>query len=313
MALLIDKLRTGKFTVPFTDRTETVEIRRATAALLNHPGVIVVDGTNVAEWFYNGNDQEFWNYRTDFPNLAPPWRAFWIECRRPVTDGELPDRWGVMFSATRQDDGGWVLHATGYMQVGGLITGPLFDLIAEIDDEGKWVDHIETLGQVDVVKPTGDGGWLLEDGTLRTRWGIVVPTPADSDPESETIKSYIHAVNSLLLAPLMTISFAHCRNVEHTTVQPPKKLSKAHERRHGTPLVRHRVLQIGGQSRRVDAQAQSSGVGRIEALHIVKGHFKHYTEEAPLMGRHVGTYWWADHVRGDAAAGEVVKDYEVQP
>ena len=48
-----------------------------------------------------------------------------------------------------------------------------------------------------------------------------------------------------------------------------------------------------------------------QPLHKVRGHFKTYTAEAPLLGRHTGTYWWGHQVRGSREHGEVVSDYRL--
>lgn len=46
--------------------------------------------------------------------------------------------------------------------------------------------------------------------------------------------------------------------------------------------------------------------------HLVRGHFKHYTAEAPLFGKYTGTYYWPPHVRGNIENGAVVKDYYLE-
>ena len=46
---------------------------------------------------------------------------------------------------------------------------------------------------------------------------------------------------------------------------------------------------------------RSRGLGDVykrQALHICRGHFKTFTDIAPLFGKLRGTYWWADHIRG---------------
>jgi hypothetical protein len=37
----------------------------------------------VAAYYYLGTDQEYWSLTRDFPNLAPPFESFFIECRAP--------------------------------------------------------------------------------------------------------------------------------------------------------------------------------------------------------------------------------------
>ncbi|WP_225050582.1 hypothetical protein, partial [Enterococcus casseliflavus] len=56
---------------------------------------------------------------------------------------------------------------------------------------------------------------------------------------------------------------------------------------------------------------RDSGTNCGKSLHTVRGHFKIFTEDKPLLGKHVGTYWWGWQVRGSKEVGEVVSDYKV--
>lgn len=115
---------------------------------------------------------------------------------------------------------------------------------------------------------------------------------------------------------LLAHSLLNCKNVEVESNAPPAKLSKRHQRKHGKPLVTFKTLKVnpmggrrssgGGGGKSVDI-----GGGHV-SLHIVRGHFKTYTAERPLLGKHTGTYWWSANVRGSADAGVVVKNYEVE-
>ena len=42
-----------------------------------------------------------------------------------------------------------------------------------------------------------------------------------------------------------------------------------------------------------------------------RGHFKTYTDAAPLFGQFVGTYWWEQSIAGKKSNRVVVKDYEM--
>jgi hypothetical protein len=68
---------------------------------------MVIDATNVSDYYFQGTDQETWNLGTDFPNVAPPFETFYLEFRAPhemvsrdlgITPWpkELPIRWGVL-------------------------------------------------------------------------------------------------------------------------------------------------------------------------------------------------------------------------
>src|SRR5215831_13698249 len=44
--------------------------------------VVLID--NVADWYYS-SEQEFWDLRKDFPNVAPPFATAWYEHKMPRT------------------------------------------------------------------------------------------------------------------------------------------------------------------------------------------------------------------------------------
>ena len=49
----------------------------------------------------------------------------------------------------------------------------------------------------------------------------------------------------------------------------------------------------------------------LQRVHLCRGHFKEYTNENPLFGKHVGRFWWQPMVRGDKKRGVLNKDYDV--
>jgi hypothetical protein len=57
----------------------------------------VIDATPVSDYFYEGTDQEYWDLRTDFPNIAPPYEQFFLEFKAPakIVSQEFGERlWG---------------------------------------------------------------------------------------------------------------------------------------------------------------------------------------------------------------------------
>jgi hypothetical protein len=46
-------------------------------------------------------------------------------------------------------------------------------------------------------------------------------------------------------------------------------------------------------------------------LHLVRGHFKHYSDEAPLFGKYTGWWWWTPQLRGSVHHGIVDKNYRI--
>lgn len=106
------------------------------------------------------------------------------------------------------------------------------------------------------------------------------------------------------------LGLINCRNVETREAGRINLRRSGAQKRRGEPATSIRYSTIilpGGGS-----QSDGHGGHRATALHRVRGHFKTFTAEKPLMGQHVGTYWWGWNVRGNATNGVVVSDYELK-
>lgn len=243
------------------------EIRRA----LDRVPVISAD--NVAEYLYANGIHKM--EVGEFPALAPPFPAFWVEVRKTpelVRKKMGGFRWGALFRATELDEGGWRMTAHHILAAGDQIMALDKPTVVLVDAAGTPVSWERTQGLGDPDNP--DEGFEF--------------------------------VSPLLMA----VAFMNCANVEHYEVEPPRALSKKREQKHGKPLVRYRVIEISPKTR---AQATDGiGTGEHRALHICRGHFARYTESAPLFGHFVGTVWKPAHVRGRASQGVVKKDYKVK-
>lgn len=111
---------------------------------------------------------------------------------------------------------------------------------------------------------------------------------------------------------LLSVSFMHCKNVVLSPVEPPRKSSLKHERKHGSPLSRYHILEIEPMKTVLKTEGRVEEVGLKRALHIARGHFRTYSEEKPLFGKFAGTVWIAQHARGSRDRGEVAKDYAIK-
>lgn len=177
---------------------------------------------------------------------------------------------------------------------------------------GRWFVMIDASGK---VLTNGDLGWVFVKDYREDSW-INRMTAQTGDDMQEIIQDFFSKHGAIALA---TLQFMNCKNVEvvdHT----PSRQQRRHAERTGTrqpvtyktlvihPMGRKHIQAVAGQDQLV------SGVQPI-ALHICRGHFKDYRLEAGSegLGRwHVhGVWWWSPQVRGSAATGRVVKDYEV--
>ena len=113
----------------------------------------------------------------------------------------------------------------------------------------------------------------------------------------------LHALETVLALNLM-----NCRNVTMENSGPIKYRQTTKEKRARAPRLEYKTITLPG-----GAYVSQPGKGEPGAapLHRVRGHFKTYTAEAPLMGKHVGTYWWGWQVRGKSENGVRVSDYKL--
>ncbi|MGD0272511.1 MAG: hypothetical protein ABSB96_02100 [Gaiellaceae bacterium] len=220
--------------------------------------------------------------------LTPSFDRLFVEFQHRPNKLGL-DSWGVLFVANSREDG-WDVEAQliGERRKGHPV-GPLVCWMMALDSQG-------------LLPPGDDEGY----GSLLT-----FPLAIPGVPESVAYE-WTNSLAEFLCPAAFAISLLHCRNVSLRTVDPPEKLSRKAERQHGRPLVSYHVLDIEPMRRVLDSDGEAQTKGLRHALHICRGHFKTFTEDAPLFGRHVGTYWWPAYVRGSAEVGTVEKDYRVR-
>jgi len=114
---------------------------------------------------------------------------------------------------------------------------------------------------------------------------------------------------SILDVFLMLIN---CQNITYETKNPPEKLNKKRREKSREEMVSYHVLNIAPTSPKKQTKNGATGAGEQRRVHLCRGHFKTYTEDAPLFGRFTGRFWWQHQVRGQDKSGIVHKDYHVE-
>lgn len=127
-------------------------------------------------------------------------------------------------------------------------------------------------------------------------------------------KGYYHAmdlVNAVAIVELVTklCAMIHCINVRRVKHTPPYPLVKKRLKKGKAPLVSYYTLEVKPSPISESKGKQGLWENRV---HLCRGHYKRYTAEKPLLGRHVGMWWWQPSVRGRKKKGMVIKDYLVK-
>jgi hypothetical protein len=373
MTLMIDEILAGRFKLPPTlaqlpakDRDTMRESRRKQLAK-----AVPIVADNVAEYLYAVNDQEDWDMKHDFPNIAPPFPSFWIEHGRPSklvsreygtkSSATLPYRVGVWFAAVGRDElerrvkcnenryeiftqaqqaiqefgrdlekklapmAGKVSFDEMMKTLSPSEMGAATKIIPwlmlskgvqpEIPDSVGWAMHAEAF--IEGERGQIQGPFYSWDFLVGGQGQVVTHRgPALMMSSAEMARRFdglpVGDANGIAFAPLLAISFLHCKNVRVTDQQPDRAASRDYQWRNRRPLVTYKTLEIDPMREVLRREGGSEHHGLQKALHICRGHFATYSPDRPLFGRVSGTFWKPMHVRGSEKAGVVVKDYDVK-
>lgn len=131
------------------------------------------------------------------------------------------------------------------------------------------------------------------------------------ESSEELDHAFMYTINFACRVALWTLAFMNTKNVIMEAVEPNASENKRRAKHGKPPLMRYHVLKIRPIGR--EASEPQGGTHASPALHIRRGHFKTYTEAAPLFGKYTGTFWVDQHIAGKKSNHVVVKDYEVVP
>lgn len=106
------------------------------------------------------------------------------------------------------------------------------------------------------------------------------------------------------------LQLLNCKNITLMQNYPDPADSASHEHLFGVPLTKYKTLAIKSMSQRADSDKPQQQFD-IMPLHLRRGNFAHYTDDAPLFGKYTGTFWRPATVVGSEKNGVVVKDYKV--
>ena len=306
MPRLIDDLRASDARVEMPhfvppDKQDAWEVlARCTSEILLSPELPVLLIDNVAEYYFT-TDQEYWDLRYDFPNLAPPYPAFWCECRLvpKIHSKQCGDT--DLSSLVPRGREGMLIHGLN----------PADCVFEDLPANTRWVLWCELF--VDFGKrgitATGPHGsmFLCVDAE-----GAIIDTPwmqsYAAKEDEEIIKSYMTWLHPAFLA----ISFLHCKNVTVIDNDVPAPLAKRYRERHGVAPCHYKTLVIEPLKKILRHEGRSREVGLAKAMHICRGHFKDYREGRGLFGKYKQLVWMPSIVRGTRGKSAPAREIEVK-
>ena len=307
----------------------------------------IIDGTNVCEYYW-AQEKEDW-CAADFPFLAPPFSAYWIEFSVPTNRDKEDSLQQIIFDEFGVEKWGFIampieFHSkeqyqrflSMHLAMGGW--GRYQHLFAQLDDV-KWLQQTvmcvksKQEGIIDdyaifltAIREDGSVCYTVDDEGTRHYAQAVIPGPSLEmfaltaigilGVDEERMALYTH----ILLTPLyncflLTISFLHCKNIKlenNTPARPHNKAQKRKLKKREYPLVSYKTLNLYPMKQVLSNARESDGsapTGLKRRLHIVRGHFRNY-QDKPLFGKVTGRFWIPQHTAGSAPES-IEKDYRV--
>jgi len=153
--------------------------------------------------------------------------------------------------------------------------------------------------------PSGRPFFFLSE--LSDQEKLIPGFPSDMAPLS---RGWI--INTSLLA-IKTIGLLNCSNVRliHTG-HTHDNVGKGKRSRERLPWIKHHELRVVVGQQELRVNGHKDGEKRINPLHMVRGHFRDYSEGKGLFGKYqLSAVWVPPHARGRAKDGIVNKDYRL--
>lgn len=240
--------------------------------------------------------------------VMPGAEALWVEAEVPEGLPSRPNvrRIGAMVHRSEVRTSFMVQPWTGaeheywieiYLRdADGLSTRLGEDIRFQLDDRG-FLTGLELMVYRSVLRPGNPFG---ETKSLSTTGRFDVH--ASSFDVEDGQGPAVEAVNRVFFA----LALMNCRNVTLRERGSSKTKGPA-----PTGDAFHEVV-INGTVRGPGGTGGETADTASGRRHLARGHFKTFTEDAPLLGKHVGTYWWGWQVRGQDGEGVIEKTYKLK-
>ncbi|HSN36360.1 MAG TPA: hypothetical protein VLT34_08430 [Arthrobacter sp.] len=259
---------------------------------------LMVDASEMMEFLPAGVDQA--SFVEKIGPARPGAEALWVEAEVPEGLPSRPNvrRIGAIVHRSKTRTSFMAKPFTGaeheywieaYLRdADGLSTRLEQDLRFRLDDRG-FLAGLEFMKYGYQLRP---GNPFLND--------VKGMDPSDYDDQEQPQAPAVEAMNRVFFA----LALMNCRNVTLRERGAGKRKGSAQ-----TGDAFHEVVIDGNTRGSADGGGEAEGTGR---RHLARGHFKTFTEDAPLLGKHVGTYWWGWQLRGQEGSGVIEKTYTLR-
>ena len=260
-------------------------------------GAVWVKADNVSRYIFQELDKEHFDIHNDFPNVTAPWDDYFVSFKHP--SWTYSKQYGVMDTGVPvgQVDVVAFVHTEKISDVNLLNIRQSLSISIFMINPDRYI----ATGAIPV---DNDGKVVSFHGPRKA-----IPVFPSSDLPEHIQEFAADGFRNYAQVVLMTNCFCHCKNIDHIETKVDDKLIRRRVREGKIPINKFYTLNIN--SNHHHSTGVSVGHGSGKSFHICRGHFKHFTADNPLLGKHVGTYWWSMHAKGDKLQGKVTKDYNI--
>jgi hypothetical protein len=152
------------------------------------------------------------------------------------------------------------------------------------------------------------GEWVFRRMVYEVNPDKVTRTKRSEFMDYEEFRQEQHESLYCLYVIRSVLLLLSCKNIGTEKQEPPVALNKKRQKAGKQPLFTYHTLVLKPFGKHQESIPRDLWNNRI---HLMRGHFKTYTEEKPLFGHIIGRFWWQPCVRGRNKRGVVMKDYEV--
>ena len=152
-----------------------------------------------------------------------------------------------------------------------------------------------------------------EESLMMAEWQlerVLVEELMKAGFEKDLIRRYFSSKLTVAMVSWANVlRLLQCKNVRlEERRNPLKRRSKGKNKRQ---VESYHVLNIPGSPRYWERSSSDGLSGIQHRLHVVRGHFRNYTEDRPHVSGWVGPMWISSHARGNADLGFADKDYSL--
>jgi hypothetical protein len=281
---------------------------------------VKVQVQNVSDYYYT-SPQEKWEPE-DFPCVAPPWPLFWMEWKTAtvmISDNPHPNALRL-FRHEKLPNGLYRLYPPAHTRC-----------VMTLVDEPEWSGEFGGARWVfrsRFFQPPMPGAYVFEHLFFVDPEGKIVMLPSTEANERLVVKHFPeygdrsrrrdappdgtqfifpHKYSSFSTAfrnrygelgldisafevMWLALSFCNCKNISVRRDPVPAGLRSARQRRGRIEVDAYRTIEIGPVKKMLAASTWGGNIQR--ALRMRRAHFKTYTAEKPLFGKHSGRYFW---------------------